>query len=101
MPHSSPTASRTFTHRAYRFFKFVTISVSLLLSIAQIVSVVYLPFDAVEFVLKIFLVSFCLLTILNELECWGALRDSPLLWNFISRGVSIATWVFCSFPPLI
>jgi len=85
--HLAPSPQRrTYTHRAYRFFKFITISVSLFLIIAQVISVVYLPFDGVELGLKFFLSSFGLLTILNELECWGALRESPLLWNFISRG---------------
>eukprot|EP00584_Thalassiosira_punctigera_P027230 CAMPEP_0172579342 /NCGR_PEP_ID=MMETSP1067-20121228/139198_1 /TAXON_ID=265564 ORGANISM="Thalassiosira punctigera, Strain Tpunct2005C2" /NCGR_SAMPLE_ID=MMETSP1067 /ASSEMBLY_ACC=CAM_ASM_000444 /LENGTH=227 /DNA_ID=CAMNT_0013372059 /DNA_START=32 /DNA_END=715 /DNA_ORIENTATION=- len=83
---SSPSSQRTLIYRAYRFFKFITIAWSLLLFIAQVVSVIYLPFDGVELVLKIFLSSFSALVILNELEWWGALRNSPLFWNFIPRG---------------
>jgi len=79
---------RTFTHRVYRFFKFIAIILSLLLLVAQVVSVFFLAFDRVEFVLKLFLCSFSVLIMLNELEWWGMLRDSRLLWNWITRGVS-------------
>ena len=72
----------------YRFFKFIAIILSLLLLVAQVVSVIFLPFDRVEFVLKLFLCSFAVLIMLNELEWWGMLRDSRLLWNWITRGVS-------------
>lgn len=82
----APSSERSFLHRVYRFFKFITISLSLLLLIAQIVSVAFLPFDGVELVLKIFLSTFSALIILNELEWWGMLRDSPMFWNWIPRG---------------
>lgn len=89
-PHVFVMMCRTSTHRMYRCFKFVTIAWSLLLFIAQVVSVVYLPFDGVELVLKIFLSSFSVLVILNELEWWKALQSSPLFSNFVPRGVSFA-----------
>ena len=41
----SPSSQRTFAHRVYRLFKFITITISLLLGIAQVVSVIFLPFD--------------------------------------------------------
>mmetsp|Transcript_36560 Transcript_36560/g.64080 ORF Transcript_36560/g.64080 Transcript_36560/m.64080 type:complete len:146 (+) Transcript_36560:57-494(+) len=82
----TPSTQRTYTHRVYRVFKFITITLSLLLFIAQVISVIYLPFDVIELVLKIFLSSFSVLIILNELEWWGVLRDSPVLRNFIPRG---------------
>lgn len=85
-PQLAPSAQRKPAHSLYRLFKFVTIAWSLLLFIAQLVSVVYLPFDGIELMLKIFLSSFSVLIILNELEWWPALRDSPLFKNFITRG---------------
>lgn len=86
--------SRTSTHRLYRCFKFVTVAWALLLLIAQIVSVVFLPFDGVELALKFFVSSFSVLVVLNELECWKALRGSPLFWNFVPRGVSFFLFYF-------
>jgi hypothetical protein len=82
----APSPDRVFAHRIYRGFKFIAIAMALLLGVAQIVSVVFLPFDGLELVLKIFLSSFSVLVVLNEAECWGMLRGSPLFWNWISRG---------------
>eukprot|EP00571_Detonula_confervacea_P011682 CAMPEP_0172313580 /NCGR_PEP_ID=MMETSP1058-20130122/20508_1 /TAXON_ID=83371 /ORGANISM="Detonula confervacea, Strain CCMP 353" /LENGTH=180 /DNA_ID=CAMNT_0013027255 /DNA_START=1 /DNA_END=540 /DNA_ORIENTATION=- len=83
-PQLAHSSQRTFLHRVYRFFKFITISISLLLFIAQVVSVIFLPFDGVELVLKLFLSTFSVLIILNELEWW--VTSSPLLQNWIPRG---------------
>lgn len=77
---------RTCSHKLFRMFKVITIFIAALLLIAQVISLVYLPFDGVELLLKIFLSSFCVLIIMNELEWWGALSASPLLWNWIPRG---------------
>ena len=79
---------RTLLHRIYRLFKFITISISIGLLAAQVLSVIFLPFDEVELVLKIFLSSFSVLIILNEAEWWGMLRGSPLFSHWIPRGVS-------------
>lgn len=58
----------------------------LLLGAAQVVGLVYLPWNImVELVLKVFISSFAVLVMLNELEWWGMLRDSQLLWNWLSR----------------
>ena len=83
---SVPSSERSRGHRMYRFFKCNTILTALLLFIAQIVSVAYLPFDFVELVLKVFLSGFSVLIILNELEWWSMLQNSPLLTNWITRG---------------
>ncbi|KAL7532269.1 hypothetical protein ACHAWF_004069, partial [Thalassiosira exigua] len=82
----APSSERTFSHRVYRFFKVVTVLMALLLVVAQVVSVVYLPFDAVELVIKFFLSSFAVVIILNELEWWSLLTNSPLLTNWVPRG---------------
>ena len=84
--NSQPSYQRTFSHKLFRLLKFITTIVAVLLLIAQIISLVYLPFDGVELLLKIFLSSFCAMIILNEVEWWGILRASPLLWNWIPRG---------------
>lgn len=85
-PQLSPSTRRTFAHRAYRFFKFIAIALAFLLLLAQVLSLVFLPFDAHELVLKVFLGSFSILIMLNELEWWGLLKNSPILWNWIPRG---------------
>jgi hypothetical protein len=90
---------RTFVHRWYRLFKFVAIVSSLLLGAAQVVGLVYLPWNVVEIVLKVFVCSFSVLVMLNELEWWGMLRDSQLLWNWLSRGYFYM--VSCLPPSLI
>mmetsp|Transcript_11382 Transcript_11382/g.17381 ORF Transcript_11382/g.17381 Transcript_11382/m.17381 type:complete len:235 (+) Transcript_11382:82-786(+) len=84
--NSQPSYQRTFSHKLFRLLKFITAIVAVLLLIAQVISLVYLPFDGVELLLKIFLSSFCAMIILNEVEWWGILRASPLLWNWIPRG---------------
>ena len=83
---TSSLSQRTFSHKLFRLLKFITALLAVLLLIAQVISLVYLPFDGVELILKIFLSSFCVMIILNELEWWGLLRSSPLLWNWIPRG---------------
>lgn len=85
-PHLTPSSERALPHRLYRAFKGITVLTSLLLFIAQVVSVVYLPFDGVELVIKLFLSSFSVLVIVNEFEWWGMLRNSPLLTNWAPRG---------------
>lgn len=45
---------------------------------AQVVSEFFLAFDRVEFVLKLFLCSFSVLIMLNELE-WGGMRQPAAL----------------------
>ena len=94
MGHSGkvPSSERSFLHKVYRMFKTITVLVALLLLIAQVVSVVYLPFDGVEMVLKIFVSTFSALIVLNELEWWGMLRNSPILYNWIPRGVSFSVF---------
>ncbi len=84
--NTQPSYQRTFSHKLFRLLKFITAIVAVLLLIAQVISLVYLPFDGVELLLKIFLSSFCVMIILNEVEWWGILRASPLLWNWIPRG---------------
>lgn len=87
-PLAPPSYERTYLHKIYRLYKFITIVTSLLLLIAQVVSVAFLPFDGVELVIKLFLSSFSVLIILNELERWKMLQESPLLSRWIPRGVS-------------
>ena len=58
------------------------------LLVAQVVSVAYLPADEVEMIIKLFISSFCVLIILNELERWKMLSDSPFFSNWVPRGVS-------------
>ena len=108
----APSTKRTKLHKLYRFFKFIIITNSLvrifcasygimclsgihnshlflqqLLLIAQIVSVVYLPFDGMELLLKFFVGSFSVLIMLIELESGGPLvTGSPILTNWITRG---------------
>jgi len=84
--NTQPSFQRTFSHKIFRLLKIITTLVAILLLIAQVISLVYLPFDGVELLLKIFLSSFCVMIILNELEWSGILRSSPLLWNWLPRG---------------
>jgi hypothetical protein len=84
--NTQPSYQRTCSHKLFRLFKLITILIAALLLIAQVISLVYLPFDGVELLLKIFLSSFCVLIIMNELEWWGSLRASPLFWNWVPRG---------------
>ena len=84
---------RSIVHRIYRFFKFITISMSVLLFIAQVVSVIFLPFDGVELALKLFLSSFSVLIILNEAEWWSMLEKSPLFKQWVPRGVSQLSFI--------
>lgn len=83
---TTPSNQRTCSHKMFRLFKFITILIAALLLIAQIVSLVYLPFDGVELLIKLFISSFCLLIMMNELEWWGILKESGLFWNWIPRG---------------
>jgi hypothetical protein len=84
--HVSPSSQRIFSHKLFRLFKCITILIAMLLLIAQILSLVYLPFDGVELLIKIFLSSFCVLIVMNELEWWSLLKGSALFWNWIPRG---------------
>ena len=81
-----PSSERTCSHKLFRLLKLITTLIATLLLIAQVISLVYLPFDGVELLLKIFLSSFCVLIIMNELEWWSKLRENSLFWNWITRG---------------
>mmetsp|Transcript_1756 Transcript_1756/g.3850 ORF Transcript_1756/g.3850 Transcript_1756/m.3850 type:complete len:243 (+) Transcript_1756:152-880(+) len=81
-----PSNARTWPHKFFRLFKLLNIAFAFFLLVAQAVSVVYLPFDFVELLLKLFVASFCVMFIMNELETSKILRDSPLLWNWVPRG---------------
>ena len=83
-----PSYKRTCPHRLFRCYKFITMMTAFLVMVAQALSVVCVPFDGIGLVIKVFLTSFCVLIILNELEWWKMLRDSPLFSNWIARGVS-------------
>lgn len=72
-----------------RHWTVLNIAFAFFLLVAQVVSIVYLPFDFVELLLKLFVASFCVMFIMNELETSKILRDSPLLWNWVPRGVSL------------
>eukprot|EP00970_Alexandrium_tamarense_P012915 scaffold3159_cov191-Alexandrium_tamarense.AAC.3 len=81
-----PSYKRTCPHRLFRCYKFITMMTAFLVMVAQALSVVCVPFDGIGLVIKVFLTSFCVLIILNELEWWKMLRDSPLFSNWIARG---------------
>lgn len=79
-------SGRTFSHKCFRMLKFLTMVTAFLLLTAQIVTLTYLTSSSVEVLIKLFLISFCVLIVLNELEKWKNLRESKLFKFFVTKG---------------
>jgi len=80
---------RTCSHRLFRMIKVVALACAAAMGIGQAVGLFFTSsgLDPIQYVLSAYMLLFCIVMMLNELE-WGKfLYDSALLSNWISRGV--------------
>ena len=84
----NPGAKRSCVHRFFRFVKFITVVSSLMLFIGQCVAIFYGSASRVQIVLKLYIMAFCCLIIMNEMEWTSLATDSRLLTNWMGRGFS-------------
>ena len=84
----NPSAKRSCVHRFFRFVKFITVVSSLMLFIGQCVAIFYGRASRVQIVLKLYVMAFCCIIIMNEMEWTRLATDSRLLTNWMGRGFS-------------
>mmetsp|Transcript_26874 Transcript_26874/g.77480 ORF Transcript_26874/g.77480 Transcript_26874/m.77480 type:complete len:231 (-) Transcript_26874:1303-1995(-) len=84
----NPSAKRSCVHRFFRFVKFLTVVSSLMLFVGQCVAIFYGPASRVQIVLKLYIMAFCILIIMNEMEWTRLATESKLLVNWMGRGFS-------------
>lgn len=80
-------------HPLHKFFKFVSFVVGVsafLMMIGQFVGIAFESVGPIQYVLRVYVIMLCMLTILNELE-WSTFTTSSKLLNlWVTRGVIYA-----------
>jgi hypothetical protein len=75
------------THRLFRFVKFLAIVAALAMTIGQLLGIAFHFVGPIQYVLRVYMIGFCIVMILNEMEWISFIYQSSLLSNWISRGV--------------
>lgn len=78
---------KTCTHRLFRFVKFLAIIAAFAMIIGQLVGIAFNLVGPIQYVLRVYMIGFCTVMILNEVEWISFFYQSSLLSNWISRGV--------------
>jgi hypothetical protein len=78
---------KTCTHRIFRFVKFLAIVAAFAMIIGQLVGIAFKLVGPIQYVLRVYMIGFCIIMILNEMEWISFFYQSSLLSNWISRGV--------------
>mmetsp|Transcript_10278 Transcript_10278/g.15025 ORF Transcript_10278/g.15025 Transcript_10278/m.15025 type:complete len:199 (-) Transcript_10278:83-679(-) len=78
---------RTCGHRIFVFINVIAGFIALAMAVGQLVGIVYYEVNPIHFVVRIYMVIFCILMFLNEIACTSFIRDSRVLNNWISRGL--------------
>jgi len=79
---------RTCSHRCFRMVKFVALACAIAMGIGQVVGIAFpMPIDPIQYVLHIYMLAFCVMMVLTELEWAQFLVGSGMLHNWVSRGV--------------
>jgi hypothetical protein len=81
---------RTCSHKCFRMVKVVALVSALAMGIGQIVGIAFPGegLDPIQYILHIYMLAFCVVMVLTELEWAQFLVGSGLLQNWISRGVT-------------
>lgn len=85
---SNPSSKRSCAHRFFRFVKFLAVVSSLMLFVGQCIAIFYGRASRVQVVLKLYVMAFCILIIMNEMEWTRLATESKLLVNWMGRGFS-------------
>ena len=85
---SNPSSKRSCVHRFFRFVKFLAVVSSFMLFVGQCVAIFYGRASRVQVVLKLYVMAFCVLIIMNEMEWTRLATESKLLVNWMGRGFS-------------
>ncbi len=76
-----------FLHRCFVLISFVVSVTAFLMGLGQFIGIAYLHVGPIQYVMRIYVIILCVLTIFNELEFTILTRDSALLKYWISRGL--------------
>jgi hypothetical protein len=74
-------------HKLFKLFSLITVCAALLMGLGQCVGVFFEELGVIDYVLRLYVLLFCLLAILNELDFFSLTRDSKLLRIWITRGL--------------
>lgn len=78
---------RTSTHKMFLMFQVIAGFTGINNLVAQVIAMTYPGDIAMEIVCRCYLIGFFALATLNEMERMPMLRESPILSNFVGRGV--------------
>lgn len=77
---------RRFLHKMFVFVSFIAGMSALNMGIGQFIGIVYEKVDAIQYVLRLYVIVLCFLVVINELEWTKFTRESKILNNWITRG---------------
>jgi hypothetical protein len=86
-------AKRKFFHKFFILYSAITVINAILLAIGQILGMTIeeLPremSEGIRYGISIYLIFFCILAVMIEIECFQFIRQSKILMNWISRGLA-------------
>jgi uncharacterized PurR-regulated membrane protein YhhQ (DUF165 family) len=73
-------------HKLFKLLNMITICSALCMALGQCAGVFFEKLGMVDYVLRIYVLLFCLLVVLNETDLFSLTRDSKLLRIWVFRG---------------
>ena len=78
---------RTCTHRIFVFIKGLAILAAIAMASGQFVGIAFHQVSPVQYVLRVYMIGFCIVMTLAEMEWPKFIYENSLLSNWISRGI--------------
>lgn len=73
-------------HKLFKLLNLITVCAALMMALGQCVGFFFEDLGMIDCVLRVYVLLFCLLVILNETDFFSLTRDSKLLRIWITRG---------------
>jgi hypothetical protein len=77
-------------HKFFIFISIITTLSALFMSVGQFIGIYFEQEGAIQYVIRMYVISLCVITMFNELEFTKMVRESAMLRNWITRGVIYA-----------
>mmetsp|Transcript_28214 Transcript_28214/g.39697 ORF Transcript_28214/g.39697 Transcript_28214/m.39697 type:complete len:228 (-) Transcript_28214:130-813(-) len=77
-------------HRFFNFIRFLTIFAAINMLLGQFIGIAFDAVGPIQYILRVYVILLCLLTILNELEWTSFTLNSAMLKIWISKGLIYA-----------
>lgn len=73
-------------HRIFVLIKLITLLAALAMAIGQLVGIILKQVGPIQYVLRIYIIVFCFVIFINEMEWTAMIRESQVLSNWVTRG---------------